>query len=72
VSAASPRWVKALSSRIACLEDQVNATGIVRDVGFIGPLTRCLSELTGMVATCADYRRGRRPVLVTLNIPGGG
>jgi hypothetical protein len=32
---------------IFCLEDQANAFGIVRDVGFIGLLTRCRSGLTG-------------------------
>ena len=51
-----------------CLEDQANASGIVRDVGFICPLTRCRSGLTGMVATRGGYRRGRRSVLAILPI----
>jgi hypothetical protein len=35
----------------ACMAHQANAYGIVRDVGFIGLLTRCRSGLTGTVAT---------------------
>ena len=51
-----------------CLEVPGNASGIVRDVGFIGPLTRCRSGLTGMVATRGGYRRWRRSVLAILPI----
>jgi hypothetical protein len=42
----------------ACMAYQANAYGIVRDVGFIGPLTRCRSGLTGTVATRSGYRSG--------------
>jgi hypothetical protein len=42
---------------IPCLEDQANVYGMMRDVGFIDPLTRCRSGLTGMVATRGGYRQ---------------
>jgi hypothetical protein len=48
------------------VEDQANASGIVRDVGIIRSLTRCRSGLEGMVATRAGYRAGRRSVLAIL------
>ena len=54
------------SSRTRCLEDQANASGVVRDVGIVCPLTRCRPGLTGMVATRSGYRRGRRSVLAIL------
>ena len=44
--------------RSRCLEVPGNVSGTVRDVGFIGPLTRCRSGSTGMVATCGGYRLG--------------
>jgi hypothetical protein len=52
----------------AVLEDQANAYGIVLDVGFIGPLTRCRSGLTIMVATCGGYRCRRHSVLLSLRL----
>ena len=57
-----PWFVIALSSRITCLEDQANVSGMVLDVGFICLLTRCGSGLAGMVATRDSYRRGQRSV----------
>ena len=49
-----------------CLEDRGNETGMVRDVGFIGQLTRCRPGLTGMVATRGGYRAGQSSVLAIL------
>jgi len=46
----------------SCLEDQDNACGIVRDVGFFWLLTRCWSGLVRMVATGSGYRRAQRSV----------
>ena len=43
-------------------------SGIVLDVGFIGPLTRCRSGLTGMVATRGGYRLGWCSVLAIVPI----
>ena len=67
VSAATSRPDKSWQGtlvRTRCLEVQGNAYGIVLDVGFIGPLTRCRSGLTKMVATRGGYRRSARSVLV--------
>jgi hypothetical protein len=40
-----------LAQVTTCLEVPGNMSGIAHDVGFVGPLTRCRSGLTGMVAT---------------------
>jgi hypothetical protein len=50
------------------LEVPGNTSEIVRDVGFIGSLTRCRSGLTWMVATCGGCRAGQRSVLAILPI----
>jgi hypothetical protein len=50
------------------LEVPGDASGMVRDVGIIGRLTRCRSGLTGMAATRGGYRCGRRSVLAILPI----
>jgi hypothetical protein len=50
-------WGHRTGSLALCLEDQDIGCGIVRDVGFIRPLTRCRSGLARMVATSGGYRR---------------
>jgi hypothetical protein len=47
----------------ACLEDQASVPGIGRDLGFICPLTRCRSGLTGTVATRGCYKRAAASAL---------
>jgi hypothetical protein len=53
---AEPHWLLARLYVIRCLEDTASAAGMVRDVQFLGLMTRYRSGQAGAVATVTGYR----------------